>query len=70
MKQKEQANMRIQNAVKKAALGGLDRYSVQRDQNLTEQKQQQESILASEGSNLGETGSTLHYPGQVWEMPY
>ena len=36
--------------------GGLDRYSVQGDLNLPEEKQKQESIPAGEGSNLGETG--------------
>ena len=35
--------------------GGLDRYSVQGVRNLSEQKQQQESIPAREGSNLRET---------------
>ena len=35
---------------------------------MPEQKQQQESISASEGSNLRETGYVLNYPGQVWEM--
>ena len=36
--------------------GGLDRCSVREDSNLPEQKQQQESISAGEGSNLRETG--------------
>ena len=50
--------------------GGLDRYSVRIDRNLTEQKQQQENIPAGEGSNLTEAWSILHNPGQVWEMSY
>ena len=36
--------------------GGLERCSVRGDWNLPEQKQQQESISAGEGSNLRETG--------------
>ena len=38
-KQYREANKKIQKAVKKAKKG-LDRYSVRRDQNLPEQKQQ------------------------------
>ena len=36
--------------------GGLDRYSVRGDRNLPEQRQQQESMPAGEGSNRRETG--------------
>ena len=50
--------------------GGLDRCSVRGDWNLPEQNQQQESISASEGSNLRETGYVLIYPWQVCEMSY
>ena len=48
--------------------GKLDRYSVRGDRNLHEQKQQQESIPAGDGSYLRETGKILNYPGQVWKM--
>ena len=53
-KEYREANRRIQKAVKKAK--ELDRCSLRGNWNLPEQKQQQESISASEGSNLRETG--------------
>ena len=54
-KEYREANRRVQEGSEES-IGGLDRGSVRGDWSLPEQKQQQESISAGEGSNLRETG--------------
>ena len=66
-KEYREANRRVKKAVKKAK---EDWIGAQCEEIETEQKQQQESISAGEGSNLRETGYVLNYPRQVWEISY
>ena len=56
MKQKDQKNTKGGSEGSEESEGGWDRCSVRGDRNLHEQKQQQESISAGEGSNLRDTG--------------